>query len=44
MTKQDEEVDDLMFISIDEFKKWVNDKDPELVPHDKEYELFFNSI
>ncbi|MEX2436797.1 MAG: NUDIX domain-containing protein [Candidatus Paceibacterota bacterium] len=44
LTKQDSEVDDLTFISLDEFKGWINDKNPELVFHEKEFELFLNSI
>lgn len=44
MKKQDEEVDGLIYISIDELKKWVEEKNPELVDHEEEFKLFFNSI
>lgn len=44
MTKQDEEVDDLKYIQVDDLKKWINEKNPELVDHEEEFDLFFNSI
>lgn len=44
MTKQDEEVDDLQYFSLDTLKKWIEEKNPELVQHDEEFELFFNSL
>jgi isopentenyldiphosphate isomerase len=44
MTKQDSEVDGLMYIAIDDFKKWIEDGNPELVQHDEEFDLFFSSL
>lgn len=44
MIKQDEEVDDLKYITLDELKKWIQEKNPELVDHEEEFELLFSSI
>ena len=44
MQRQISEVDDLRYITLDELKKWIREKNPELVDHEKEFELFFNSI
>jgi isopentenyl-diphosphate delta-isomerase len=44
MKKQEEEVGDLKYISLDELKEWVNNKYPELVDHEEEFELLFNSL
>jgi hypothetical protein len=33
-----------MYIAIDDFKKWIEDGNPELVQHDEEFDLFFSSL
>lgn len=44
MTKQDSEVDALTYIPIVELKKWINEKNPELVDHEEEFDLFFENL
>jgi isopentenyldiphosphate isomerase len=41
---QVEEVKDLRWISISEFKKWVEEKRSDLVPHSEEYKLILEYI
>lgn len=44
MTKQDSEVDALTYIPISELKKWIEEKNPELVHHEEEFTLFFENL
>jgi isopentenyldiphosphate isomerase len=44
MTKQDSEVDALTYIPISELKKWIEEKNTELVDHEEEFDLFFASL
>ena len=44
MTKQDSEVDALTYIPISELKKWIQEKNPELVHHEEEFTLFFENL
>ncbi|MFT5281184.1 MAG: isopentenyldiphosphate isomerase [Flavobacteriaceae bacterium] len=44
MVKQDSEVDDLKYVSIEEFKEWIKNNNPDLVNHDEEFNLFFDSL
>lgn len=44
MKKQESEVEDLKYISIDELKRWIEEKNPELVDHEEEFDLLFKNI
>ena len=44
MKKQDEEVDDLQYLSLKEFKKAVFENHPEFVPHPEECEILFKNL
>lgn len=41
---QESEVDSLMYIPLSEFKKWIAEKNPELVNHEEEFNLLFSSL
>lgn len=41
---QVEEVKNLRWIPISEFKKWVEEKRSDLVPHPEEYKLLFECL
>lgn len=41
---QEEELDQLKWVSVPDFKKWVNNKESDLVPHDEEYKILFNYL
>jgi len=41
---QEEELDDLQWISIPELKKWVAEKRPDLVPHESECNILFDYL
>jgi len=41
---QEEEVAEIQWVKISEFKKWVEEKKLDLVPHEKECELLFRFI
>ena len=41
---QEEEVAEIQWVKISEFKKWVEEKKSDLVPHEEECELLFRFI
>jgi hypothetical protein len=41
---QAEEVTEIKWLPIPEFKKWVQEKRADLVPHAQEYEILFNCL
>lgn len=43
-SKQDSELADLRWFSFEEFKKMVEEKNPELVPHWEEYDILIDKL
>ena len=41
---QKEALNQLRWLSVPKFKKWVDEKKTDLVPHDEEYKLLFNYL
>jgi 8-oxo-dGTP pyrophosphatase MutT (NUDIX family) len=41
---QEEELDQLKWLPISEFQKWINEKRTDLVPHDEEYKILFKYL
>ncbi|MCX6753626.1 MAG: hypothetical protein NTV03_01040, partial [Candidatus Nomurabacteria bacterium] len=41
---QESEVEDMCWLPIEEFKKWVDEKNPDLVDHGEEYALLFKYL
>lgn len=44
MKTEKEEVEEMRWLTLEEFGKWVNDEGEKMVPHDEEYKMIINYV